>query len=156
MATRAVISDALIIRACNKPGGSGGVYKWIEAATRDTMRYAVQGSPTGKAGNYGSAWHLERGSTPGTYKRSFRMDRSGSNGHWLRRRVANTAHHAGVVEKGRRKGNRWERFTWTEYPDINLIAIQGTSSRAGLHVLEKAFLRAMAKKRRTFISGRIG
>lgn len=149
------IPDTLVIRACNTPGGSGGVWKWIEAVKKDTLRNAVRIAPKGKMGNYGSAYHKQQGSFPGRYRASFRVDGRGSNGHYLRRTITNIAPYAGIIEKGRpRTSRKWEEFTWTEYPG-QIINLQGTSARPGLHTLERAFLMAMAKKRRTFVSGTI-
>lgn len=149
--SRVVISDLLVIKALNTPGGSGGVWRWIEAVKRDTIKNAIRIAPTNDPLNA-----IHRGGVVGTYRASFRSDGRGSNGHFLRRSIYNTADHARIVEHGRRstRGGRWEVFYWSQHPGRE-IRTRGTSGRHGDHVLERAFFMAMAKKRRAFISGRI-
>ena len=86
----------LIIKACNTPTGSGGVWRWIEAAKRDVLKNAVKIAPVNNTLN-----SQHRGGTDGLYKASFRSNRVGSNGHQLRRTVYNVAPYANIVEKGR-------------------------------------------------------
>jgi len=146
------ISEMLVIKALNTPGGSGGVYRWIEACERDIITAARVLAPKNKIAN---ARH--RGGVTGTYKASFKGVDRGSRGHHLVRTVHNTANHAGIVEFGRpsTRGKRYEAFSWSAYPNRPLIYTTGTSGRKGQHVLERAFYKAMSHKRRAFISAHI-
>lgn len=164
MATsRAYISNALVIKALNTPGGSGGVYRWVEGFADDVLRIAVAKAPVNNPLN---ANHRSGG--VGTYKRSFHISRIGSNAHALRRSIYNDAPHARIVEYGRRStrfapkkvrgryvsSDPWERFTWAAIGGRVYFAA-GTGGRNGNHILRDAFLAAMTRKQRTFVSATI-
>jgi hypothetical protein len=57
---------------------------------------------------------VHRGGKVGTYAKSFKFDRLGSNQFGLQFRVYNTAPHAKYVEMKRRKASRrMQKFSWT-------------------------------------------
>jgi hypothetical protein len=161
-ASKVVISDALIIKACNTPGGSGGVAREMNDWVKRCKLRAINTAPVNDPAN---ATH--RGGAVGTYKASFRSKRSG-NQHVLSRAVFNIAPHAPYVEYGRRStrfgdkfyskhwpgwpvipGNNhivftplkvmaqfgnWEQFGWTKHSGI-VRWYAGTSAREGKYVL---------------------
>jgi hypothetical protein len=147
--TKVEISEALVIKALNTPSGSGGVWRWIEGVAQQTRRNAIKIAPVGNPLD-----SLHRPEPPGRYKKSFRIRRVGSNQHILVRQIINTAPHAIIVEKGRRstrfdpssKGGPWERFSWSKRGG-KFGSYAGTSGRAGHHVVERSFERAMARRR---------
>jgi hypothetical protein len=104
------VSDKLIIKACNTPGGSGGVARDMNATAKKVKMRAIQLSPRNNPMN---ASH--RGGVVGVYQRSFKTRRYG-NGHILVREIWNTAKHAGVVEDGRRSTHWGQTFWDTQWP----------------------------------------
>jgi hypothetical protein len=161
---RTVISDALIIKALNTPGGSGGVYKEMERIRRSTLAIARGIAPTGKPVNA-----MHRGGAVGKYRASFGSDRRGSNGHYVRRAMYNSADYAYYVEHGRgsskfdlglreymrmrnwiaRTGGvpkRWERYS-SEFTGGIIITSPGTSGWEGFHTLEIAFDEAIRRSK---------
>lgn len=144
--TRPMISNVLIIKALNPPTKPMG--RWADRLARDVHRIAVRNAPVNDPLNA-----IHRSGIVGTYKRSLQWDRRGTNGHFVRRRIYSPVTHAIIVEKGRpsTKGGRWEVFYWNRKPGVKM-AVQGTSGRGGYHVLERAFVQAMAGRRRVFPS----
>src|SRR4029079_18320733 len=169
---RTVISNPLIIRALNTPGGSGGAYKEMERIRRSTLAIARGIAPLGNPENA-----MHRGGLVGTYKASFKSDKRGSSGHYLIRRMYNTADHAYYVEHGRgstkftlglreymrqrnwiaRTGGvprRWERYSSTFSGGV-IITSPGTSGWEGFHTMEISFDEAMRRSKvHVGISGR--
>jgi hypothetical protein len=131
-----VVSDALIIKACNTPTGSGGVARYANKLANEMKLAAEMLAPIGDELDAGS-----RNEVVGTYLDSFGIARGDrGNQHKVIRYIYNDAPHARYVEFGRgpSSGSRGpERFTWS--------AIGGRWMRAavtrgweGHHVLEKA------------------
>jgi hypothetical protein len=160
--TRTAISNALIIKALNTPGGSGGVYKEMERLKRSTIAQARFIAPIGKPDNA-----MHRGGVTGRYKASFGSDRKGSNGHFVRRTVYNTAPYAYYVEFGRqstkftlptiqykrmrawiaRTGGvprGWERYS-SVYTGGIIVTNPGAAGWDGFHVLEMSFAEALLR-----------
>ncbi len=108
---KVVISDTLIIKACNTPGGSGGVAKEMNDWAKRCKLRAINTSPVNDPMN---ATH--RGGVVGTYKASFKSSRKGSNGHILRRTLLNVAPHAPYVEYGRRSTRFGDSFYAKHWP----------------------------------------
>jgi hypothetical protein len=98
--SKTFISDQLVIIANNTPGGSGGVYDWLEGSCDKIVLAAVAASPVSNPLD-----RLHRPEDPGgTYKASWRVTRRvGSNQHQLRRFIGNAAAHAQYVEYGRER-----------------------------------------------------
>jgi len=103
------ISDVLVIKACNTPGGSGGVADEMNRMAKRTLQRAQMTAPVNNPQN---ATH--RGGEVGTYKASFRRYRRG-NGHYLLRTIYNIAPHAVFVEKGRRSTHFGDTFWGREW-----------------------------------------
>lgn len=135
MTTVVVISDALIIRACNTPTGSGGVARFADRVARTVVVKARTGAPKGKVGDKGS--HIIK--TGGTYRASFvtiKGDRG--NQHQVIRYAGNTAPHAGVIETGRSVAYGRQVFTWSKRGG-RWQKFQITAGREGTHRIERAF-----------------
>ena len=117
--------------AIQRPGGPGNAMarKWRRTAVTTAKKLAPVNDPL-------DAMH--RGGKVGTYKRSFKTDKIGTNGSYIRTSVKNTAGHAVFVEEGRRASKRTDqRFSWTKWGGRIQIARQ-TRGRDGNHVLAKA------------------
>jgi len=102
------ITDAGVIRALNTPGGA--MYEWRGKVEDEILDWCHSLAPINHKLN---AAH--RGGVVGTYKAGFRSSTIGSNGHWLRLRVYNVADHANIVEYGRSKSLKPERFAWKDH-----------------------------------------
>jgi hypothetical protein len=106
---KVVVSDALIIRACNIEGGSGGVADWANSLSRKMVKFGQAIAPVGDPGDAGS-----RDFVVGTYKASFGWERAArGNGHIVARTIFNDAPHAFYVEHGRNPAftNRKQVYT---------------------------------------------
>jgi hypothetical protein len=102
--SRVYISDTLIIKACNTPGGSGGVADDLNRTAKRTLQRAQALAPVNNPLNA-----VHRGGKVGTYKKSFKRYRRG-NGHILFRAIYNDAPHAVFVEKGRKSTSFAEKI----------------------------------------------
>jgi hypothetical protein len=161
---RTEFSTALIIKALNTPGGSGGVAREMDRIRRSTIALARLSAPVN---NPDDAMH--RGGVTGTYKAAFKSDRKGTNGHYVRRAVFNDADHAIIVEQGRRSTRKdlsllhylrlrsWIRRTggvprgWERYSSVHtggvIVTSPGTRGRDGQHTLERAFDEAIRRSK---------
>ena len=129
-----VISDALIIANANNPAGSMGTFQYLDRFARDIQS---RGRATAPVGN--PLDRLHDVGVVGRYLRGFGFIRL-AGGHVTRRRVYNKAPHAAVVEFGRRKSFKYERFA-TKYLGGGIMEKpRGSSGRDGEHVLAKAAL----------------
>ncbi len=141
--TTVVISDALIIRACNTPTGSGGVARWADRMVAEMKLEAEMLAPVGDELDAGS-----RGGVVGTYIDSFGIERGDrGNQHKVIRYVYNDAPHARYVEFGRGPSQHltgMERFTWSAFGG-RWTQMAFTAGWEGHHVLEKA-LRATTRR----------
>lgn len=151
--TRVYISDALIVKACNRDP-TGLVAKDLNRTMKAIKLRAIRYAPRNKVMDA-----MHRGGVVGTYQRSFRTKKRG-NWHTLTRVVSNIAPHARIVERGRRSTRhnpgpnaRYERFTWTATGGT-IIELPGTSGRRGQHVLQRAFEAETAKYSYGFVRGR--
>lgn len=108
--SKVYISDVLVIKACNTPGGSGGVAREMNKWTARCMARARMTAPVNNVLNA-----VHRGGVVGTYAASFKRYRRG-NGHYLLRSVYNVAPHAVFVERGRSStsfaANVWAADVW--------------------------------------------
>lgn len=91
------VSEALIIRACNTPGGSGGVMRWNQKVARESVVVL-----TAKARIGSKLDHMDPTDfyVPGCYKRGFRQHNYG-NGVYTQSQIGNVCPHARYVELGR-------------------------------------------------------
>jgi len=96
--SKVYINDFAIITACNRKGGTGGVYDWLESGGRLARIEAKRMSPKSDIRD-----RLHRpGDRGGTYRRSWSLYAPvGSNQHQLRRILSNLAPYANYVERGR-------------------------------------------------------
>lgn len=125
------ISETLVIRALNTPGGSGGVARFADRVARRMVAQAISIAPMGEVGDAGS-----RDGLVGVYKASFHWKKvRGGNAHHVRRDIYNSAGHARFVEFGRGRSWGYEKFTshgqWRR-------TIRGTAGWPGQHVLGRA------------------
>lgn len=184
-ASKVYISDTLVIKALNTPGGSGGVARDLNKTVTKIKRRAIGYSMAELKSSPLDATH--RGSTTGTYRRSFKSTRRG-NGHILVRTVYNDARHAGVVETGRKSTHFGQKFYndyWPGWPmpggdrftDLRSISVlrgmgrwerfgwsakggrimwyAGTGKRDGHHILARAFRFAVRKYGVTIVPGKV-
>lgn len=108
--TKVVVSDALIIRACNIEGGSGGVADWANNLSRKMVTFGRAIAPVGDPGDAGS-----RDYVVGTYKASFGWDRGArGSGHKVVRHIYNDAPHAWYVEHGRNAATSKRKQVFTQ------------------------------------------
>ena len=108
------ISDQLIIENTHPEGATGGVGRWASTFANRVKAEAIAISPTGDERDHFHDFAYKGGypwGGPGTYKRSFMIEKSG-NQHKRRRRIGNFAPHAIFVESGRApSGPALEVFT---------------------------------------------
>jgi hypothetical protein len=140
-----VVSDALIIKACNTPRGSGGVARYANRLALAMLVEAEALAPIGDVLDAGS-----RNEVVGTYQASFEIARGDrGNQHKVIRYVINDAPHARYVEFGRglSTGARGpERFTSKHFGG-RWIKAWLTSGWEGHHVLERALSDTVARFR---------
>lgn len=142
--TKVVISDVLVFKALNAPGGI--ITKDMNKTQKRIILRAQAKAPVNNPLN---ATH--RGGVVGTYRASFKKKRWG-NKNQLHRYVYNDAPHAIYVEKGRRstrfppglRPGRWETFGWTQAAGA-ILDYPGTGARRGRHVLEEAWTWSIRK-----------
>jgi hypothetical protein len=147
--TRVIISDALIIKACNSPGGI--VAKDLNETGRRTRLRAFAISPWGDPQDKGSH-EIKVG---GTYAHSFETSKEGSNGHILVRTITNKAPYASIVEFGRRSTVRrggWEVYS-TKWRNGEMLSTHGTRGWEGMNVLSRAFKGSIRKYQVSFVKG---
>lgn len=109
------ISEQLIIKACNTPGGTGGVFRWNQDVGRRTVAIAKSKAPVGNALN-----RVHDGFRTGCYRDGFEQINRG-NQHVTQSIVFNSCPHAEYVEGGRGStsgrgyvdSSYYERFSWT-------------------------------------------
>lgn len=179
------VSDTLVIKACNTPGGSGGVARDLNKTVTKIKKRAIGLSMAELRSSPLDATH--RGGKVGTYRNSMKSTRRG-NGHILVRTVYNDARHAGVVEKGRKSTHFGDKFyaamwpgwpmpggqRWTYLgPDSEIKGMgrwetfgwsrkggrvmhyAGTGAREGHHIMARAFKFAVRKYGATIVIGKV-
>ena len=132
MAVRVVISEAAIFRTTRDPNGSAGTAQWMDDLAERTIGIARSIAPVGDVKDAGS-----RSGLVGIYISSFSWDRRGGNLKYIRRRVLNSAPHAGIVERGRPYVAGKQKFTSRKYGG-RWVVRRFTRYRPGEHILEKA------------------
>jgi hypothetical protein len=132
--------QALIDASASHPGGTMGVYPYLDRIASAIITNAKRLAPRGNVLD-----RLHDTGKVGTYKRSFEFNRFG-NQSVKRRRVFNTARHAGVVEKGRVASYKYQVFAWSGRGG-RTDEHHPTSARGGLHVLERAAEKVAARRR---------
>lgn len=130
MAVKTMISDQLIIRACNTVIGSGGVKRWNNkvgfAALRTVKARAEVGNPLNHM--------LDPLYVPGCYRNGFQWTRGG-NQHKTWTIISNICPHATYVERGRGVSHGFEVFTWAKIGGHKVIAEEGTRGFKGNPIL---------------------
>lgn len=132
-----VISDALLFRACNMPGGSGGVADWADDQVEKIKRQAIARSPVGDPLDAGS-----RGWMTGEFVGSWFTERGRGNQHQVVRWVGNRADHAKYLEFDREPAHGRQVFTWWQKGG-KWQKWMYTGWRPGRHILEDATRRVM-------------
>lgn len=182
--SRVYISDTLVIKALNTPGGSGGVARDLNKTVTKIKKRAIGLSMAELKSSPLNATH--RGGRTGTYRNSMKSTRRG-NGHILVRTVYNDAKHAGVVETGRKNTQFGDKFWASQWPGWNMpdggrwtvlwkgsdlrafgrwetfgwerkggrvMHYAGTSAREGHNIMARAFKFAIRKYGATIVVGK--
>jgi len=156
-----VISDQLIIKACNTPGGSGGVLRWNRRVAARAVRILRATAPEGNPANHaadGNQLSRREPYIPGCYRRGFdHRNYGGGTGHRTQSVIYNSCDHARYVELGRGPSHGEEWFTWSRVRGGRQVlktdsGTHGFRGRRFLYPTVKATLTANGMKHTALLS----